>query len=270
MRIDDIEGTKAIPKIRPLVVANKCEIERSTSKKLTRSRNANYSSADYHDVYTEKFVSNRHTNPLNPVYEIKNSKEHYLYGSIDKSQPNGFSNYKTRVNNLTTFDIDGTQIGSKNKYNKLTSNNFNLNVTDIDKTKTGSYQRGIVSLRNTSPLDPIYVLPGKEGVISFDQAIFNKSSTKVKELETHLKLNRIAHIKETETKTPHNVDVCLNRPVMKKNASAADLCERNYGLLRDKYIMPALLQPSKSRLSEFHEDKNKPTHQTHKQEQLIK
>jgi hypothetical protein len=63
--------------------------------------------------------------------------------------------------NLKVTDIEGTQIGSKNRINKFIGNNYNLAITDIHGTRAGSKKKGIVTHRQTNPLDPSYILPGQ-------------------------------------------------------------------------------------------------------------
>jgi hypothetical protein len=63
--------------------------------------------------------------------------------------------------NLKVVDIDGTQIGSKNRINKFVGQNFNLVLDDIRGTNAGSKLKGISTLRNLNPLTPDYVFPGQ-------------------------------------------------------------------------------------------------------------
>jgi len=59
------------------------------------------------------------------------------------------------------LDIEGSQIGSKNRINKYHSQNFNLSNQDIDNSNASSLKRGIITKRNINPLDPDYQFPGK-------------------------------------------------------------------------------------------------------------
>jgi hypothetical protein len=80
---------------------------------------------------------------------------------IDKSKPATIYPYNyPDPYNLKVNDIDGTQIGSTNKINKFIGNDYNLNLRDINGTKAGSKKKGIMTPRQTNPLDPSYVLLG--------------------------------------------------------------------------------------------------------------
>jgi hypothetical protein len=63
--------------------------------------------------------------------------------------------------NLKVVDIDGTQIGSKNKINKFVGQNFNLVLNDIRGTDAGSRKKGISTIRQTNPLTPDYMYLGQ-------------------------------------------------------------------------------------------------------------
>ena len=107
-------------------------------------------------------MSKRSIDPLDPVYELKyGSGENYIHGKIDGSKPVTFPLFVSADPlNLKITDIGGTQIGSKNKFNRFTSMNHNLILSDIEGTRSGSLKKGIISIRSTNPLDPIYSFPG--------------------------------------------------------------------------------------------------------------
>lgn len=89
-------------------------------------------------------------------------RENYLHGYIEGSKPVTFSQFNYQdPHNLKTSDIDGTQVGSKNKYGKFTGVNYNLLLNDIKGTRSGSLQKGITSNRHLNPLQPEYVFPGQ-------------------------------------------------------------------------------------------------------------
>lgn len=100
--------------------------------------------------------------PLDPVYELRyGNGENYIHGKIDGSKPVTYPPFVyADPFNLKTSDIGGAQIGSKNKFNRFTSSNFNLVLGDIEGAKSGSLKKGIVSERQTNPLDPKYAMPG--------------------------------------------------------------------------------------------------------------
>jgi hypothetical protein len=91
-----------------------------------------------------------------------NRREHYIHGHIDGSKPLSFNPFHhPDPMNLKVTDIDGTQIGSKNRINKYVGQNLNLIVNDIKGTDAGSRRRGITTDRHINPLTPNYVYPGQ-------------------------------------------------------------------------------------------------------------
>ncbi len=81
---------------------------------------------------------------------------------IEKSKPATIYPYTyPDPYNLKVTDIDGTEIGSKNRINKFVGNNYNLILKDINGSQAGSKKKGIVTQRQTNPLNPTYVLPGQ-------------------------------------------------------------------------------------------------------------
>lgn len=163
IKIDDIEGAhpKKYFKWMSSSTIKKDEIE--GSKAIPRKiRNCNYDSFNYSDVTNFKFVSNRNLNPLDPEYVVDYGKgERYVHGKIDGSKPVTFPPliYPDPYN-LKTNDVAGAQIGTKNRFNKYHSMNFNLNLNDIENTYAGSLKRGIATDRHVNPIDPVYSLPG--------------------------------------------------------------------------------------------------------------
>ena len=137
------------------------EVEGSKSKR-PRIRNSNYDSFNYSDVTNFKFTSKRNINPLDPEYIVDYGKgEKYIHGKIEGSKPITFLPivYPDPLN-LKTSDISGAQIGTKYKFNKYSSMNFNFNLKDIENAQSGSLKKGIKTDRQTNPIDPIYTLPG--------------------------------------------------------------------------------------------------------------
>lgn len=77
---------------------------------------------------------------------------------IEKSKPQ--TNYPYTypfAYNLKCDDIDGCHVGTKNRINKYQSpNEYNLNIKDIPGAGAGSLKKGIVTERNTNPINPKY------------------------------------------------------------------------------------------------------------------
>jgi hypothetical protein len=96
------------------------------------------------------------------IFLIFNKSEHYTHGFIDGSKPVSFNPFQhPDPMNLKVVDIDGTQIGSKNRINKFVGQNFNLILNDIRGTYAGSKKHGITTNRQTNPLTPAYNMPGQ-------------------------------------------------------------------------------------------------------------
>ncbi len=156
----DILGTS--PKIYKIMQTrenyNNINIKKSP---IIKNNMKNYNYMDYSDITKDKFKSNRHVNPLEPVYDIKYEKE--TIGYIAKSKPNPLYKviYNNPMNNLKTDDIKGAQVGSKNKINRFTNQVTNsLIISDIPGACPGSLKKKIVTNRVTNPLWPEYEMPG--------------------------------------------------------------------------------------------------------------
>ena len=127
-------------------------------------RNTKYEFMDYRDVTNTEFQSNRNTNPLNPFYTmnfVDGTK--VKFGPIEKNKPLVGSSYMYKIPlNLKVDDIEGTNIGSKNKYKKFKSNNYYYNINDIYGAQSGTLLKGISTKRRTNPLYPKYKYLGEE------------------------------------------------------------------------------------------------------------
>ena len=139
-----------------------------------------YHYIDYSDLTRDIFKTKRNTNPLDPIYTNANVKNDVIYGPIEKSKPQTMYKFMYKPGfNLRLDDIDGANIGSKNKINKFTGKNFGFNVTDIEGCKTGSLKKGIVTNRCTNPLMPNYQLLGAEELAGAKNGEFSKKSKNI-------------------------------------------------------------------------------------------
>ncbi len=142
-------------------------------------RKTKYEFMDYRDV-TNTEHSNRNTNPLNPFYTmnfIDGTK--VKFGPIEKNRPLARSNYLYKEPfNMKVDDIEGTNVGSKNKYKKFVGYNYCYNIADIKGTQTGSLLKGIVTTRKTNPLWPKYKYLGEEELKGYiDNNPYNNYNT---------------------------------------------------------------------------------------------
>ena len=134
-----------------------------TKETYVRKRlgNNKYDYIDYSDLTIDIFKTRRNTNPLDPVYGFKKNADIFKYGPIEKSKPMTQYPYFYQPSlNLKLNDIKGTNIGSKNRINKFTGNNYELTTQDIPGCCVGSLKRGIVTKRCTNPLNPNYQFLG--------------------------------------------------------------------------------------------------------------
>ena len=164
--VKDIEGAK--PK---KIVSNKVLKDSLKNDDVKDSwprkpyvRKTKYEFMDYRDVTNTEFQSNRNTNPLNPFYTmnfVDGTK--VKFGPIEKNKSLVWSSYMYREPfNLKVDDIEGCNIGSKNRYKKFKGQNYCYNTNDIPGAQSGTLLKGISTKRMTNPLRPKYKYPGAE------------------------------------------------------------------------------------------------------------
>lgn len=180
----DIDG--AIPKkkypwkTRETFPINNHDIKDSKPKK-PYIRNTSYNNIDYSDLTTDIFKTKRQTNPLDPLYEIKyKNGEHYYHGMIEKSKPQTYYPYQhPDPFGLKVDDIHGSRPGSLNKMSKFTGCNFNLTTRDVVGGYSGTLKRGIVTKRQTNPVDPIYKYIGDYELVGDANNPFGKTLNQI-------------------------------------------------------------------------------------------
>lgn len=88
----------------------------------------------------------------------------FTHGLIEKSKPQ--TNYPFNypfAYNLKVDDIDGCAVGTKNRINKFQAPyELNLNIKDIPGALSGSLKKGIITERNTNPINPNYKYIGEQ------------------------------------------------------------------------------------------------------------
>jgi hypothetical protein len=164
--VSDIEGAKP----RKIVSQN---VLRETMKnddvkdswpRKPYIRRTKYEFMDYRDVTNTEFQTKRHINPLDPFYTmnfVDGSK--VKFGPIEGNKPLVGSKYMYKTPfNLRVDDIEGSNIGSKNKYKKFMGRNFCYDISDILGSNSGSLLKGISTKRKTNPLRPKYKYLGAE------------------------------------------------------------------------------------------------------------
>ena len=130
-----------------------------TKKTYVRKKlgNTKYDYIDYSDLTRDIFKTKRNTNPLDPIYGFKKNEDIFKYGPIEKSKPQtNYPFFYQPILNLKLDDIQGTNVGSKNKITKFNGNNYELITHDIKGCNVGSLKKGIVTQRCTNPLAPEY------------------------------------------------------------------------------------------------------------------
>ncbi len=231
---------------------------------------------DYSDVTNCGFKSSRKTNPLDPTYLLSNKEgEKYTIGKIDYSYPTTVYQYKYQEPlNMKTDDIYGAAPGTKNYYKKFNSENTNLKNDDIVGSNSGSLKKGIVTKRSTNPLDPNYRMLSDEINNPYGNTLFSKGSKKIHELENKVQENGLHIIGSNSTiekridytepnkiynnryETNDNLQFTnnkehssINNPSLTDNLNVNPSGETNFGIIHDKYLISAHLNPVKSRLS---------------------
>jgi hypothetical protein len=166
-----------------------CTDIEGTKKKKTKIRQTYYSNINYEDVTHNKFKTSRHTDPNEPVYEVKYKngyyfykfRESYVYGKIEKSKPQtNYPFFHPDPLNMKISDIEGAQFGSRNKISKFQSLYSGMHITDLPDARSSSLKKGIVTQRNTNPLDPNYVLPGSKQIIIPENNPYAKTTFDIK------------------------------------------------------------------------------------------
>jgi len=242
----------------------------------------NRASMDHINIYKDKFSTRRNINPLDPIYEIKNKNENFIYGQIEKSKPVCSLPYTiTDPKNLSNADIDGTQVGSKNIFQKYCSTNTNLINSDIFGSNHGSLIKGLTTNRRINPLNPAYVFPGHmKTPLEYKSQIFSNTNSKIKEIERKVKgmvenkegnfclrnsspndnnnqmknsnsSENLVNIESTPLLNNNKVKTLSNRMIWNNDSNNPK--NHNFGITRDKYIIPGERLLHKSRLCEFYE-----------------
>ena len=155
MKIEDIEGTKA------------------KARHCARKNSQGYSAFDYNDVTKQMRVSQRCSNPLDPVYTFKGEDgKEFTIGSVDGSKPAKMPTKPNvegqgRAGSLNTADIDGATTSTKGlgvfahvKRREDQMKSTRLDTNEIDGAKAGSLLKGPKTKRVTNPLDGNYQIPG--------------------------------------------------------------------------------------------------------------
>lgn len=119
---------------------------------------------------------------ISKIFNFKfKTSENYVHGMIEHSKPETIYPYNYPYPyNLKVDDIDGCQVGSKNRINKFQSQfEYNLNTKDIPGALAGSLKKGIVTERNTNPINPKYrYIGGVELGNKFENDPYGKNVSK--------------------------------------------------------------------------------------------
>ena len=167
INVSDIEGARPRKIVSQNVLRETLkndDVKDSWPRKPYIRKRTKYEFMDYRDVTNTEFQTKRSTNPLDPFYKmgfVDGSK--VKFGPIEGNKPLVKSKYMYKTPfNLKVDDIEGSNIGSKNKYKKFMGKNFCYDVSDILGTNSGSLLKGISTKRQTNPLRPKYKYLGAE------------------------------------------------------------------------------------------------------------
>ena len=208
--IKDISGARPQKyfqwKTRETFPINNHGIEGSKTKETyvrKRLGNNKYDYIDYSDLTIDIFKTRRNTNPLDPIYGFKKNQDIFKYGPIEKSKPMTQYPYFYQPSlNLKLNDIKGTNIGSKNRINKFTGNNYELTTQDIPGCWVGSLKKGIVTKRCTNPLNPNYQFLGEKELAGEKFGEYSKKN-RAKSVST---MNSTNNTMKEETKNVENAN----------------------------------------------------------------
>ena len=208
--IKDISGARPQKyfqwKTRETFPINNHGIEGSKTKETyvrKRLGNNKYDYIDYSDLTIDIFKTRRNTNPLDPIYGFKKNQDIFKYGPIEKSKPMTQYPYFYQPSlDLKLNDIKGTNIGSKNRINKFTGNNYELTTQDIPGCCVGSLKKGIVTKRCTNPLNPNYQFLGEKELAGEKFGEYSKKN-RAKSVST---MNSTNNTMKEETKNVENAN----------------------------------------------------------------
>jgi hypothetical protein len=131
------------------------EISGSSAKK-PYERKTKYEYMDYRDVTKKKIVC-RNTNPLRPLYNWRYTEDKKILGPIEGNVPLVYSKYLYKNPfNLSNKDIEGSNPGSKYPIFRYKGNTYYLKTKDICGAQGDTLIRGIITKRQTNPLNPKY------------------------------------------------------------------------------------------------------------------
>ena len=228
INVDDIEGAKPKKIIGRMLTRDTMNINdiKDSWPKRPYIRKSKYEYIDYNDVTNTDFKSRRNTNPLDPFYVMKfvdGSKS--KFGPIEKSKPHTGYQYKFKIPfNLKVDDIEGSNIGSKNKIKKFISKNFCYDISDIKGAKSGTLLKGIYTERKTNPLCPKYKYPGNEELKGYyDNNPYNNFSPTIsisrsKSMTNNIKNNEDNKIKN---KIEEKIEKKEEKKILDKNLKIA-------------------------------------------------
>ena len=166
INVSDIEGAKPRKIVSQNVLREtlKNDDVKDSWPRKPYVRKTKYEFMDYRDVTNTDFQTKRSTNPLDPFYKMNFvDGSNVKFGPIEGNKPLVGSKYMYKTPfNLKVDDIEGSNIGSKNKYKKFMGKNFCYDISDIIGAKSGSLLKGISTKRMTNPLRPKYKYLGAE------------------------------------------------------------------------------------------------------------
>ena len=75
--------------------------------------------------------------------------------------------------NLSNKVIEGSNIGSKNRYKKFHGTNYSYNTRDINGAQSDTIARGIITTRHINPIVPKYKYLGHSEIPNIDNNPYN-------------------------------------------------------------------------------------------------
>lgn len=236
MDISDIKGAK------PKKIGNdknlfKEPIEKEVIKdswpKKPYLRKSKYEYMDYRDV-TKKIINNRNTNPLRPIYNWKYADNMKSFGPIEGNYPSTYSKYIYKMPFiLNNKDIEGSNVGSKNRILKFNGSNRSYSTLDIRGAQGGTLPRGIITNRHINPIAPKYKYLGHSEISLIDNNPYNagfSSAGHYDKKNLNMKINFSSNNNINTIKSDNNNSIENNSSHNENNK----ILEKNIKIVEDK------------------------------------
>ena len=193
-------------------------------------------SLDVKDInFKENHLFKRQTNPLEPIYKFdwqmtevnEDRKINYINFNNIGNYPKALYPYKFKQNlNLDTYDIPGSQPGTKSPLSKIElryGRKLRYSKDDIEGSHPGSLIKGLKTKRNTNPLEPDYpLIKGQHYEYGKETNNFKNKYDYKSLLDYYNKYSKISSVNENKEKNDkvkikNEISVVINKLSRNKN-----------------------------------------------------